>query len=98
VGDTVTYREAWHLVSSLMADPTSWLQAAVSGWSFPVTREWMIAADKFDMDASAATPRGRRRPKAYPRPWPDKKVTKLGGKNGKRRTAAEVIAILRPST
>lgn len=80
------------LVRMLMADTNSWLQAAVAGWDHPVSREWIIAAQSFDLAHAAAS---KHRPKPMPRPWPDTK-NKIGGKKTVRRSIEDVRAILRP--
>lgn len=86
------FAEAYQLVLVLMSDPTSWLHAAEAKWKHPVSREWMMLADVFDLQHAKAS---KRRPKPLPRPWPDRSV-KIGGKKTVRRSAAEVLAILRP--
>ena len=80
------------LVRLLMADPASRLQAAVAGWDHPVSREWIILANQFDLAHAAAS---KHRPKAMARPWPDAK-NKIGGKKLVRRSIEDVRAILRP--
>jgi hypothetical protein len=84
--------EVCMLVRMLMADTNSWLQAAVAGWDHPVSREWIIAAQSFDLAHAAAS---KHRPKPMPRPWPDTK-NKIGGKKTVRRSIEDVRAILRP--
>lgn len=82
------------LVRMLMADTNSRLQAAISGWDYPVSREWIVLAQSFDLAHAAAS---KRRPKAMSRPWPDNK-NKIGGKKLVRRSIDEVRAILRPQS
>lgn len=93
VGATVRYDEALQLMLTLLRDPTSWLAAAVAGWDHPWSYEAMLLADIHDLQHMSKVKRGQF--KAYPRPWPARK-TKLGGKRQKRRTATEVLALLRP--
>lgn len=66
VGRSVRFDEAYRLIISLHSDPTSWLQAAVSGWSHPVSREFVALADAYDLTHASLS---KRRPKPYPRPW-----------------------------
>lgn len=89
----VRWRELPHLLTALLSDPRSRLQAVLSGWAHPISREAIILADIHDLQHQSKVKRGQF--KAYPRPWPDNK-TKLGGKRQKRRTAQEVQALLRP--
>jgi hypothetical protein len=88
----VSLGELWHLTVMLLSNPESRLHAAVAGWDYPVSREWILAADAFDLSHAVAS---KRRPKPLPRPWPEKR-TKMGGKKTVRRSAAQVASILRP--
>jgi hypothetical protein len=81
------------LVTMLLSDTRSWLHAEVAGWEYPVSREWILQAQAFDLAHAAAS---KRRPKPLPRPWPENK-TKMGGKKTVRRSVAEVSSILRPN-
>lgn len=92
IGSGITYLEAWQLVESLLQDTTSWVFTVVAGWKFPVSREWMLAADHYDLLHAANS---KRRPKPYPRPWPETK-NKIGGKKTVKRSITDVLAILRP--
>lgn len=92
IGGTVTYLEAWLLFQTLREDTSSWVQAAIAGWKSPVTREWIVQADAFDLAHRKVS---KRKPKPYPRPWPESK-TKIGGKRTTRRSIFEVMSILRP--
>ncbi|WP_104128003.1 hypothetical protein [Cryobacterium sp. Y57] len=94
IGYGIVYIEAWHLCKSLLKDPSSWLHAAVAGWEHPVSREWIILAQSFDLAHAAAS---KHRPKPMPRPWPDTK-NKIGGKKMVRRSIEDVRAILRPQS
>lgn len=67
---TTSWGEAFRLVQVLAADPTSHLGAAIAGMPHPITREWAMLADLFDLTAQAVPrKRGAPRPKRYPRPW-----------------------------
>ena len=90
IGDGVTYREALLLVSVLVRDPSSWTQAAWSGWEYPVTREWIVASHTYDLHASINTGKGKK-PKPYPNPFPEKGLTRTGKTS---RPAGEVIDLL----
>jgi hypothetical protein len=92
IGLSVSYLEAWNLVQSLLRDTTSWVQAILAGWDRPTSNEWAILADIYDLQHSS---KSKRRPKRYPRPWPEQKK-KIGGKNSTRRSSEDVRAILRP--
>lgn len=51
----------------LRRDPTSHVQAALAGWEHPASREWMVLADLYDAYARVHF----KKPKPYPRPWPN---------------------------
>ena len=58
--------EVVYLISVLMSDPTSWLQAAKNNWSHPIDYNWTIAAATYDL---LATVNSKSKPKPWPRPW-----------------------------
>lgn len=89
-------KELWLLVQGLMRDTRSWVFAREADWEYPVSREWLIAADQFDAFTQSNTPkRYQGQWKPHPRPFSTDK--RYGGrKKNKRRTPAEVRAILRP--
>lgn len=82
--------EAVLLVRALMRDPRSRLHAATARWDHPISREWLILADIWDLEFQKAARKGAFRP--YPRPFGKQK---LGGR--RRRTATEALRILRPN-
>lgn len=90
---SVSVRELWFLVQGLLKDTRSWVFAAVNDWDYPVSREWLLAADQFDVFARANTPKKYQRSlKPHPRPFQTEK--RYGGrKKNKRRTPAEVKAL-----
>lgn len=75
IGETVSLREAALLVSVLLRDPSSWLQAAVNDWKFPVSTEWIVAAHTWDLLAAVNS---KNKPKPYPTPWPAEGQNKIG--------------------
>lgn len=89
----VTPGELWLLIQGLLRDTRSWLFAAVNDWDYPVSREWLIAADHFDTFVRANTPKKyQRQIKPHPRPFPTDK--RYGGrKKNKKRSIAEVRAL-----
>lgn len=89
IGKSVSWAESVLLTASLLNDPTSHLQAAVNKWKHPVSYEWIVLTHLFDLLAMANS---KKKPKAYPTPWPEKGKTRLGSKN---KTRADVIAALR---
>lgn len=78
-------------MQQLAANPASRFVAAEQGWERPVSWEWLLLADLYDLQRAKAS---RRRSRPYPRPTT--KRTKLGGSN-KRRSIREVLSILRPN-
>lgn len=93
IGGSVRYDEAILLLSTLMRDPRSWVQAEIAGWEHPVSWEWITAVDLYDLQHSS---KSKKKIKPYPRPWPDENKSRMGGDRKVRRTAEEVMAILRP--
>jgi hypothetical protein len=73
----MSWGEAFRLSMLLANDPGSQVCAALVGWSFPASREWIVAADHRD---STEFGRVGRKAKAYPRPWADKHIRHLGGR------------------
>ncbi|WIE65957.1 hypothetical protein DEI99_005305 [Curtobacterium sp. MCLR17_036] len=73
--------------------PSSALYAAQHGWDFPVSREWIAAADVFDAlnVLIAVTAQSRRQPKPYPRPWRDNNTSRLGKTTLSPAAAREVL-------
>jgi len=78
------------LIDGLMRDPSSRLHATLAGWEFPVSREWLLLADLFDMQLAT---KSKRTPKPYPRPL-DKSKNRIGGKNKASHTMAEMRELL----
>lgn len=89
----VSVAELWLLVQGLLRDTRSWLFAAVNEWEYPVSREWLLAADQFDVFVRANTPKKYARSiKPHPRPFPTEK--RYGGrKKNIPRTPEEVKAL-----
>lgn len=58
--------EALRMLRILGADPSSQVGAALSGWTHPVPREWIVLADLLDIQLRS---KAKRRPKPYRRPW-----------------------------
>lgn len=75
VGVTVTWLETIYLVSMLMKNPQSWLQAAFNGWKYPVDHNYMVLAELFDLTMRANS---KNKPKPMPRPWPDSNSQRVG--------------------
>jgi len=90
IGKSVTLLEAIHLVSILLQEPSSWLQAAVRNWQYPVSYEWTVAANTYDLLAQVNS--GKKKPKPYPTPWA-KKEQKIRPKQ--RQSRAMVIKRLK---
>ena len=82
IGTRMSWLEAVYLVSVLMRDPSSWLQAATSEWTHPVSRDWIVATHTYDLLAAVNS----KKPKPYPTPWPAQNTKKLGSAKGQSRT------------
>lgn len=78
IGQSISLRETVLLVSVLMRDPSSWLQAAASDWKYPVTNEFIVAAHTWDLLAAVNS---KNKPKPYPTPWPAEGTNKIGSSN-----------------
>jgi hypothetical protein len=73
IGREVTWGEAIRLASRLFSLTDSHLQAAVSGWEYPVSQEWIVLSHVYDLLAAVNS---KNKPKPYPTPWkkPKKKI------------------------
>lgn len=78
VGESISWIEAVYLVSVLMRDPTSWLQSAYAGWKYPVSHEWMLLAELFDLEHQVNS---KKKVKPLPRPWPSQNAKRVGKSN-----------------
>lgn len=89
IGETVDHVLVSRLLDVRLRDTSSWLFAVVNNWEFPVSREWMVAADHFD--AFVRSKSGRRKPKPYPRPWKNADATKIGSTKLSPKAARELL-------
>lgn len=72
-----------------MRNPESWLQAAHNKWAYPVGRDYMIAAETYDLIAQVNS---RRKPKPIPRPWPDANKKTIGSTTRSREEIVERLS------
>jgi hypothetical protein len=72
-----------------MRDPSSWIHVAKSGWKYPVSREWMVARDSYDLIARVNS---KQKPKPYPAPWPEQGTQKI--KPSKPQSRRDVLSAL----
>jgi hypothetical protein len=94
IGKTVSYLEAIYLVSILRQDPSSWLQAAMSNWKHPVSREWIAQVHTYDLTARVNS---KQKPKPYPVPWPESGTQKIGSnKQQSREKTLSILARMNP--
>lgn len=89
IGEAVDHVKVDRLLRVATREPSSPLYAAMNGWDFPVSREWIAQADMLDAFLQANS--GRRKPKPYPRPWKDNNTNRLGKTT---LTPAEARAVL----
>jgi len=73
----VSVEELFLIVPMLLKDTTSWLQAAVNEWAYPVSRDWLVQVAQYDMNAQLNTRKGRK-PQLYKKPWPEPNQNKFG--------------------
>ncbi len=76
IGFNVSLLETAYLVGELLKDPSSHLQAAVNKWSQPVSREWTVLVNLYDLIARVNS--GKQKPKPYPVPWPRDGANRIG--------------------
>tara|TARA_R110000868_G_scaffold172824_2_gene408823 strand:- start:2384 stop:2692 length:309 start_codon:yes stop_codon:yes gene_type:complete len=89
LGDSYTYTEALYLTGILVRDTTSWVASAMQGWSYPVSREWIVMQDHYNMTLGVNT---KKKQKPYPTPWEQSKGKTVG--NTGERSQEEIIARL----
>lgn len=87
LGTTVPWDEVIALVTVLLRDPSSWLQAAKAKWTHPVNYEWAVQVATYDLLAQVNS---KRKPKPFPRPWGDPDSRRVG-----KQTRRDARAILR---
>lgn len=75
IGRSVTYLEAAQLISILIQKPDSWLCAAMAKWKHPVSNEWTVLVNTYDLLAQVNS---KKKPKPYPRPWKSNGASTLG--------------------
>lgn len=79
VGESMTWGEAIRHTTTLAADPSSHICAALGEWDRPVTSIELVLMDLYDLSHRVAWRQAGgkgQRPKPYPRPWPDRKRTR----------------------
>ena len=72
----MSWGEAYRLTTVLLSDPSSHVAAAVAGWDHPVSREWLVLADVYDLTARVAAGKKWKAKDAYPRPVPKRRFGK----------------------
>ncbi len=82
IGTEISWLDAVYLVSILMRDPESWLQAAQNEWKYPVSREHQVLTNLYDLTARV---NAKSKPKPYPVPWPVDGTKRLGSKRKQNR-------------
>lgn len=92
IGTKITLLEAVMLIGGLMQQTDSMLQAKVSGWKFPVSREWSLLADIYDLLANA----NFKKPKPYPVPWSSSQGTTIGSSKQSRSDVLKRLEAMNP--
>lgn len=93
IGERISYLETVHLLSVLLRDTSSWLQAAESDWAYPVSREWIVTSHVYEL---LATVNSKKKPKPYPTPWLPDGAQKLGNKKQSRNVVVERLRLMNP--
>lgn len=75
-GRSYSWHEAIYLIQALLNDTTSLLQASFRGWKYPVSREWMMLSELYDLTVKINSRGGKSKP--VPRPWPDPNKKRVG--------------------
>lgn len=75
IGGAVPFYEVYLLMREIMSDPTSRTAMAAAGFDHPVSSEWSLLADIYDL-LQVAHSRDRRKIKPYPRPGRRHSTTK----------------------
>jgi hypothetical protein len=88
IGYEVSFLEAIYLTSILLRDTSSWLQAAVGGWDYPVTREWIAITHTYDLLALVNSDKKKPKPKPYPTPYPNGDKNKIGSSKAKQSNSS----------
>lgn len=93
IGKSVTILEATLLVRMLLRKPDSALQAALAGWDFPVSREWVVLAHLWDLTANINS---KRKVKPYPNPFKNNATTRMGKTDLPSSTVKKLLASMNP--
>lgn len=73
--ESMDWGEAWRMALVLVADPTSQVCAAVSGWHHSLSWEGIALRDLYDLQHKSKA-KNPRNVKSYPRPWDRKPIGK----------------------
>lgn len=93
IGERITYLEAVYLLSILLRDTSSWVQAAESDWDYPVSREWIVSSHIYDLLAAVNS---KKKPKPYPTPWLADGAQRMGNKKQSRKSVIERLRMMNP--
>jgi len=93
IGKKVTLLEATLLIRILLRKPDSALQAAIAGWEYPVSREWVVLAHLWDLTANINS---KRKVKPYPNPFKNDAVSRLGKTDLPTATVKKLLASMNP--
>jgi hypothetical protein len=74
VGKECSWVEGVHLTLMLLKNPESWLQAAHNDWKYPVSHEWMMLAELFDLTHKGLS----KKAKPLKRPWKSANENTIG--------------------
>jgi len=73
-GYLYTYKEAVYLAIALHNDTTSLLFTKVNDWDYPISQETLATLELLDAFILVNSDSKKKKPKAYPRPYNNKKV------------------------
>lgn len=93
LGTKISWREAVYLAAVLVRDPSSWIQASLAGWEYPVSREWIVASHTYDLVAAVNS---KKKPKPYPNPFKEKNTQKVGKTTRTHEEVRKILAWMNP--
>lgn len=87
----MSWGEAVRLMAILRRDSSSQFAASIEQWDGPVSAEWAMLANLFDVQHMS---KAKKRPDPVPRPWDKGKKTRTRRGDAGGRSLIEVAAIL----
>lgn len=93
-GLSYTWKEAVYLAQALLTDTSSLSQAALHGWKYPASREWMMLTELYDLTVRIHSKGGKAKP--VPRPWPNQDAKRAGNSTHSREAVLRNLERMNP--